>query len=236
MGIDDRNTTRKLEAWVGTLTYHSAVGEMDTEVFGQYLQSIITPLMPASTIREVTRDALAQMSSCDDTGLKGEILKRHTPERMTEHLSLAQEMLTWRSPAQEAEKTQTIGDLIQGWAESTGQNRQDFEARMYPKLEALVQEWQSKTGCLGLTNEVVFQHPKEAGEFMTGFIRLLIEETPHAKLTELLRSAMRTITETPSVDFAPELQGIVRDSCGFTAWKTGRQMGTTLGAWVTSIG
>lgn len=101
---------------------------------------------------------------------------------------------------------------------------------MYPKLEALVQEWQSKTGCLGLTNEVVFQHPQEAGEFMTGFIRLLIEETPHAKLIELLRSAMRTITETPSVDFAAELQGILRDSCGFTAWKTGRHVGATLEA------
>ncbi|MFC2059650.1 hypothetical protein ACFLTZ_00975 [Chloroflexota bacterium] len=230
MEIQNKNIKRKLEAWLSSLIYHSTQGKADIEEFGQRLQGVIAPIVAPEALQEVAHKALSEISSLEThPDLKDKLIEGCTAEKLVERMALTQELLMWKPTLRDG-KPQSIGDLVKGWAELTEQDAGKLQERLYTRLIPLVADWQRKTGCPGFTDEAVFQHPQEAGEFMNKFIRLLIEETPQAKLIELLRSALRTITETPSVDFAAELQGILRDSCGFTTWKTGRQVGATIEA------
>ncbi len=226
----DQKIKRKFDAWLGTLLYHAAQGQADSGVFGERLESIVAPQMPPDAVREAARDALAQMPLWEDlTDLKGEVLKRCTPQRMTEGIGLVQELLAWQPTANDS-GSQTIGDLVRGWAELTRQDSGEFEERLYPKLVPLVAEWQCKTNYPGFTEEAVFQHPQEVGEFMAGLIKVFLEETPQAKLVGLMSVAMSAITETPSADVEAGLQDALREGCAFTAWRTSRQLGDALEA------
>lgn len=222
----------KLDAWLGTLIYHAGQGQADPEAYGQRLQSMVAPLMQADTIQDACRVALAQTPSAEEqSDLKREVMDRFTPDRMT-HLiesTLSIEEFLARRPITDKGTPGIIDRLLNGWAASTDQDADDFKGRVYPSLDQLVAEWQSKTGCLG-TDKMAFRHPKEAGEFMAGLYRLLVEETPEVKLLELVSAEMRTIVDTPVADLQSGLQDILKDGCAFTSWRTCRQLGAALTA------
>lgn len=102
--------------------------------------------------------------------------------------------------------------------------------RLHSKLVPLVKDWENKTGCLGLGNEAVFEHPTEAAQFMAQSVNLLIAETPPANLAHGIRSAMQAVVDNPSSKVEKELHDLLGDASEFTAWKTNRQIGAALEA------
>lgn len=222
---------RKVDAWLGTMLYHSARGQVDSSAFGRQLQSIVGPAIRPQAIQQTFRDAVGQVApGADDLELKGRVLARCTPQRMAEQISFAQEALAWRPLAQKGKKPQTIGEVIQGWAELTGQSPAEFEQRVYPKLKGLLQDWRRKTRCLGLTDEEVFGRPKEAATFLAGFWKVLIEETPEANLAELGNTACTLIAKTPTSKLQAQFHDLLGQASEFTAWRASRETAAALEA------
>jgi hypothetical protein len=226
MEIRARKTERKLEAWLGSLVYHSAQGKADAVDFGQRLRGIIASIVPPEAVREVARQALTQIPSPKAMpDLKGRIVEGCTPERMAHRIGLMRDMFSWCPLLKEGDKPQTVGDFVKGWAELTGRDGGEFERRLYPRLALLVATWQDKTACLGLEDEAVFQHQQEAADFMAGLVNLLIAETPPANLGHAIKSAMQAIVDTPIAGLEKGFHDLFGDASQFTAWEASRQVG-----------
>jgi len=228
MEIRDRKTQGKLQAWVGILIFHSAHGEADTGLLGHRLQSIIAPIVAPEVLQEAARKALNEISSPKAMPeFKNKVVRGCTREKAQERIELMRELLVWR-PVGGDSKCQTLGDLVRCWAELTRQDSGEFEGRFYPKLVPFVADWQRKTRRPGFTDEAVFQHPREGGEFMAGLIKVFLEETPQAKLEELMTTATSAIVETPGDELRKGLKDMLEESCVFTAWQTSRQVSAAL--------
>lgn len=88
MQIQDRKTKRKLEAWAGSLLYHSAEGEVDTDVLGRRLEGIIAPVMAPEAIQEAARKALTESPPMEAVAdLKDKTTQWCTAEKMQELLA-----------------------------------------------------------------------------------------------------------------------------------------------------
>lgn len=222
----DRRIKRKADSWLGTLVYHTARNDIPTQTLSQRLQGIITPLLTPETIKEATNSALGGLSSSDFAiSLKDRMAKRCVSDRVLKHISVMHEVYDWRSISPDAEAPQTLGELIERWAELTKQDEQDFQMRIYPRLVSLSRNWWRKTKALGLTDEEVFKHPEEAAEFMSGLIRLLIAETPTSKMNEIIRLGFQELANTSPDAMQPELQHSLAEAADFTTWRTCNKIG-----------
>ncbi len=222
----DRRIKRKADSWLGTLVYHTARNDIPTQTLSQRLQGIITPLLTPETIKEATNSALGRLSSSDFTiSLKDRMAKGCASDRVLKHISVMHEVYDWRSISPHAEAPQTLGELIERWAELTKQDEQDFQMRIYPRLVSLSRNWWRKTKALGLTDEEVFKHPEEAAEFMSGLIRLLIAETPTSKMNEIIRLGFQELANTSPDAMQPELQHSLAEAADFTTWRTCNKIG-----------
>ena len=98
--------------------------------------------------------------------------------------------------------------------------------RIYPGLESLIQEWWQKTKAPSLTDKNVFEHPKEAAEFTSGLVRLLIAETPTSKMNEIIRLGLQELANTSPDALQTELQHSLAEAADFTTWRTCNEIGS----------
>ena len=123
MDKKDRRIKRKADSWLGTLVYHTARNDIPTQTLSQRLQGIITPSLTPETIKEATNSALGRLSSSDFTiSLKDRMAKGCASDRVLKHISVMHEVYDWRSISPDAEAPQTLGELIERWAELTKQD------------------------------------------------------------------------------------------------------------------
>lgn len=223
----DKKIKRKADSWLGTLVYHTARNDIPTQTLSQRLQGIITPLLTSEAIKEAANSALGGLSSSDfTTSLKDRMAKGCVSDRALKRISVMHEVYDWHSISPDAEEPQTLGELIKRWAELTNQDQQDFQMRIYPRLESLLRKWWRKTKAPGLTDGEVFKDPEEAAEFTSGLIRLLIAETPTSKMNEIIRLGLHELANASPDAMQPELQHSLAEVADFTTWRTCNEIGS----------
>jgi hypothetical protein len=138
---------------------------------------------------------------------------RFTASQVLEYIHLAQD--TYKGYPDNSGNT--IGELVKCWAHCTGQDLSDFEDRVYPKIEALVEIWQDRTGNLGLTNEEVLKWPTEAAEFGSAFLMVLLEGTPPSNLAESILGFLQAIKKSANYISDSSFRNQLEKACFYKA-------------------
>ena len=220
--MSHRKTNRRAEEWIGSIVSHRARGEVDYEKFGERLHNIIDQRTAGINIQGVVATTLPQINS---DVKRDKIPFQCATDRITHHMLTAKAWNDLSPMDSGCESPDTIGSMVRGWAEVMGQDSGEFEKRTYPALQSLVEEWQLKTGALGFTEKEVFDHPREAGDFVAAFVNLLLKETPRAILANIVTSIISEVTDTPSGALEAGLREPMKKVCQFEASRTISDLG-----------
>jgi len=221
----------KIRAWLGVLLCRCAVGHVDLDSFRQRLQSAIDPVFRSGFLLQALNDAVCQSISKPSTSdFKKRFIRKCEVDKIEKYTLMVQEMRKSGVLEDKERKPLTLGDLVKAWARCTGQNPHDFEKRICPGLTGLVEEWQLRTGCSGLTDVDCLLHPREAATFLDSFNKLLMKETPESNLLDTFRSITKVLQKKPSANLTNTMRTLTGKVCHFITWETEKQFSEGLGS------
>jgi hypothetical protein len=225
----EKTAKKRVKAWLGTLIYRCAQGQVNRNIFKQRLQSAIDPVVNLELIQQATDGVYSEIASQNGKShLKGKLLAKWKSKKAEMYLLLVQEMFESGVLKENGKESLTLGELVATWATLTNQDLDEFARKVYPKLNILVKKWQLKTGCYGLTDDDCFQHPRGAAIFFKIFYRILINETPEVNLFNALDNGFHLLKEKPTAKSLVTIRKLFGKVSDFITWRTIRLINTVL--------
>jgi len=203
-GQEIKTLRKKAKSWLAILTYYCAQGQISLDVTSQRLRSLYKPIFRPELLQGVISSTLSQVTSQKETpALKKRLMSRRASKRIESRTTEYLEILDRKTLGKAKQANCTLGRLLASWAVLTDQAPKDFIVRVYPSIGRLHEKWQKRTSCRGFSDDDCLSHPQEFAEFMSGFYRILIQETPEEKLKHVITegiSALGSIIETRGLD------------------------------------
>ena len=198
-----RTLRKKAKSWLAILTYYSAQGKVNLDILSQRLQSLFRPVLKPEIIRETIRNAIpTALNKKDTAGIKKRIVSRLTPGKV-ERRMLDYSLAIGRKNLAQKKNAFTLGRFVIIWAILTYQSTQEFLIKVIPGINRIYRDWHKATGCSGLSDEECRSHPRESARFWSGFLRILIQETPEENLINFIQGgiqALGAVVEMPGLD------------------------------------
>ena len=198
-----RTLRKKAKSWLAILTYYSAQGKLNLAILSQRLQSLFRPVLKPEIIRETIRNAIpTSLNEKDTAGIKKRIVSRLTPGKV-ERRMLDYSLTIGRKNLAQKKNSFTLGRFVIIWAVLTHQSTQEFLIKVEPGINRIYQDWHKATGCSGLSDEECRSHPRESARFWSGFLRVLIQETPEENLINFVQGgieALGAVVGMPGLD------------------------------------
>jgi hypothetical protein len=189
---------RKPQSSLASLMYHLAQGPVETEPFTTLLQQIYSDRIIANPVNnDMLKNSLAQVQL-------GKLPKTKRHRRKFTHFLKIQKQNVEDRKQPSDNPPLTIGQVVNSWAELTGQDETEFAVKVYPKIRKLANEYYQATGHLGCTDNQAYENPESAFNFMTDLFNILIEETPADKKDSLVEQ-IKTILFTSGAQSAVEI-------------------------------
>ena len=223
---------KKARSWLGVFVYDSALGKADRNLFAERLKAIINPMLMLKNLQGFANDNQIFDITEAGTAIKKRLLKTLTPEKYRERFTISQEILEYTPSSEKIEtpgSSNTFQSLILGWARITGQEL-SFVRKVADRLQIYYEEWQLETGCCDFSDFAVMQHPQEYGEFLSGFSRILIDETPDKNMSKAVESFNQVIQEISEKDFHSAMQEAISPVVTLITKETGERLISTLKA------
>jgi hypothetical protein len=196
-----RTMRRKAQSWLGILVYDSARGQVDRGVFTERLKATIGPVLNLKYLQAIVKiDPPRVYSEEASAAIKKTLLRRQTSDKYRERITMLNEIRENASLDERMENSKSpniFATLTLNWAKIMGQNM-DFAQRVSERFNELFEEWQKETGCHDFSDLEVTEHPQEYGNFLAGFTRILLEETPNKDISnsgEFFRQAIQEVSE-----------------------------------------
>lgn len=214
---------RKTKNWPVIFISDAASGRDNTERFGESLGAIVTKQITPQRLSKAIDDLASGVElSGDASEVKAKLGGNSTARKMKESMALLHEMQEAGLVGQnEALKQLTLGDMVVIWARLTGQDPAKLFEKLKPRIDRLVKEWWDKTGCSGLTDKEVSQHPEDAARFFTGLHRVLLAETSDENLAHTLRVLLSLLRKN-RIRIAP-VGDLIHKATRLMVWRTARQ-------------
>jgi hypothetical protein len=184
---------KKTKSWLASLTYHAAQGNINLNILSQRLMSLYQPVFKPEILRETMRNAIpTSLNEKDTAGIKKRIASRLTPGKV-ERRMLDYSLAISRKNLAQKKKSSTLGRFVIIWAVLTHQSTQEFLIKVEPGINRIYQDWYKATGCSGLSDEECRSHPRESARFWSGFLRVLIQETPEENLINFVQGGIQAL-------------------------------------------
>ena len=198
----NKHWQRKTQSLLASLMYRLAQGPIETEPFATSLQQIYSDRITANPVNsDVLKNSLTQVQL-------GKLPKTKRHRRKFTHFLKIQKQNVEDRKQPSDNPPLTIGQVVNSWAELTGQDETEFAVKVYPKIRKLANEYYQATGHLGCTDSQAYENPESAFNFMTDLFNILIEETPADKkdfLVEQIKTTLSTSGTQSAVEIDNEL-------------------------------
>jgi len=200
---DIKALRKKAKSWLAILIYQCARGQTQLDALNQRLMSLYQPVFKPEILRETIRNAIpTSLNEKDTAGIKKRIVSRLTPGKV-ERRMLDYSLAIGRKNLAQKKKSSTLGRFVIIWAVLTHQSTQEFLIKVIPGINRIYRDWHKATGCSGLSDEECRSHPRESARFWSGFLRILIQETPEENLINFVQGgiqALGAVVEMPGLD------------------------------------
>lgn len=178
---------RKPQSSLASLMYRLAQGSVETEPFTSLLQQIYSDRITANPVNnDALKNSLAQIQL-------GKLPKTKRYRRKFAHFLKIQKQNVEDRKQPSDNPLLTIGQVVNGWAGLTGQDKTEFVSKVCPKIRMLAIEHYQAIGHLGCTDSQAYENPESAFNFMTDLFNILIEETPADKKDSLVEQIKTTL-------------------------------------------
>ena len=178
---------RKTQSLLASQIHRMAQGPVETEPFTSSLQQIYSDRITANPVNtDVLQNSLEQVQL-------GKLPKTKRHCRKFVHFLKIQKQNVEDRKQPFDNPPLTIEQVVNGWAELTGQDETEFASKVYPKIRKLAIEYYQATGHLGCTDSHAYENPESAFNFMTDLFNILIEETPADKKDSLVEQIKTTL-------------------------------------------
>lgn len=199
-----RTLREKARSWLASLAYHSAQGRANFDIFSQRLQFLFKPVLKADILHEAVNEAIPEgIEAKEAANIKKRMMSRLTPDKMHKRMLYYHTIYSSKAIVKNKPDSLTLGRLLITWAVLTDQSPQDFITRLSSNVIQLYKEWRDTTGCLGLSDEECYSHPKESARFWSGIWRTLIRATTEDKLIHFMHTgieAIRAVARVPGLE------------------------------------
>lgn len=190
-----RALKKKARSWLASLIYYSARREVNVDTFNRRLRSIFEPVLKTDILKEAIKDALPETIQIKEAmGIKKRMMSSLTPDKVHKRMLSYPRIPSKKMPIKDKADSFTLGKLIIGWALLTDQFPPDFMGRVSLNVTRLYLEWRDTTGCLGLSDEECYAHPKESARVWSGIYRALIRETPVENLVYFMQTGIEALS------------------------------------------
>jgi hypothetical protein len=190
---DIKALRKKAKSWLAILIYQCARGQTQLDALNQRLMSLYQPVFKPETLRETIRNAMpTSLNEKDTAGIKKRIVSRLTPGKV-ERRMLDYSLAIGRKNRAQKKNAFTLGRFVIIWAVLTHQSTQEFLIKVEPGINRIYQDWHKATGCSGLSDEECRSHSRESARFWSGFLRILIRETPEENLTNFVQGGIQAL-------------------------------------------
>ena len=227
-----RNLRKKAKSWLASLTYYSAQGKVNVDTFSLRLQSLFKPVLKPDILKEAVKDAIPEtIEPKEATGIKKRIMGRLTPDKIHRRMLNYPQISGKKIPVKDKTNSLTLGRLLIVWAVLTDQSPHDLIGRVSSDVTRLYIEWRDSTGCLGLSDEECYGHPKESAQLWSGIYRTLIRETPAENLVHFIHvgiKALGAVIEMPGLE--KEIYKLLSQASRFVAEDVARKIESALNA------
>ena len=184
---------KKAKSWLAILTYQCTRGQTQLDALNQRLMSLYQPVFKPEIIRETIRNAIpTSLNEKDTAGIKKRIVSRLTPGKV-ERRMLDYSLAIGRKNLAQKKNSFTLGRFVIIWAVLTHQSTQEFLTKVIPGINRIYRDWHKATGCSGLSDEECRSHPRESARFWSGFLRILIQETPEENLINFVQGGIQAL-------------------------------------------
>lgn len=188
-----RTLRSKVKSWLAILTYQCARGQAQLDALNQRLMSLYQPVFKPEILRETIRNAIpTSLNEKDTAGIKKRIVSRLTPGKV-ERRMLDYSLAIGRKNLAQKKNAFTLGRFVIIWAVLTHQSTQEFLIEVIPGINRIYRDWHKATGCSGLSDEECRSHPRESARFWSGFLRILIQETPEENLINFVQGGIQAL-------------------------------------------
>ena len=197
----NRQGQRKAQSLLALLTYRLAQGSVETEPFATSLQQIYSDRITANP---VNTDALKNPQAQVQLSLP----KTKRIKRKFVHFVKLQKQNAKDRKQPPDNPPLTIGQVVNGWAELTGQDETGFASKVCPKIKKLLIEQYKAIGHRGFTDSQTYENPESTFNFMADLLNILVEETPADKkdfLVEQIKTTLFTSGTQSAVEVDNEL-------------------------------
>ncbi len=193
-GQEIRILRKKTKSWLASLTYYSASGNVNVDTFSQRLQSIFKSVFKSDVLQRAVKGTIPEtIEAKRATVIKKRLMSRLSPDKMYKRMLSYPRIHTTKTLGKDGSSPFTLGRLLIAWAVLTDQPPQKFILKVYQKVNRLYLKWRDSSGCLGLSDEECYSHPKESARFLSGICRILIQATPEENLVLFIQSGIKTL-------------------------------------------
>lgn len=193
---------RKTQALLALLIYQLARGSFEKEPFADRLQQLTED---AIIVNPVDLEALIDAPLKVD--LSGLLKNKKLEKKFVRFAMVYQRHI--KETVQPADGISlTLGDILNSWADLTGQDKGKFVSIICPGIKTLLIEYNKQTGKLDFSDEQTIAHPKEAFNFMRNLLSLMVKETPPDKmnfLSQKLRTALKIYDSSSAAEVKKEI-------------------------------
>ncbi len=190
---------RATQAWFALLLYSIAQGPVDTKPFTSILEQICGNRIKNT---DIDSSVLARLPTHVDFA---KLVKKKRFKRKSDELRHAYQQYAKEINQSPDDAPLTIGDIVNGWADLTGQDRAEFTLKVGPNISSLIE-----TNDL---NSRAKQDPENdqteaAFKFMEDTFLILMEETPQDKqdaLVAQIKDAILNNSFHSDIDLPDEL-------------------------------
>lgn len=198
-----RTLRNKVKSWLAILTYQCARRQTQLDALNQRLMSLYQPVFKPEILRETIRNAIpTSLNEKDTAGIKKRIVSRLTPGKVERRMFDYSLAISRKNMAQK-KNAFTLGRFVIIWAVLTHQSTQEFLIKVIPGINRIYRDWHKATSCSGLSDEECRSHPRESARFWSGFLRILIQETPEENLINFVQGGIQALgafVEMPGLD------------------------------------
>ena len=221
---------RKAKSWLTMLIFYCAMGQTQLDVLSQRLKSLYEPVLSPEILQGIVRSAIPRILDKKETAeIKKRIMNRLTPNKFERRMLSLPQIPSETTPVGVKPNSFTLGRLVGVWTVLTDQPLEEFMVRVYPAIDHLYREWYETTGCCGLSYEDCNNHPKESGQFWSGFCRALIQATPQENLSRFIQSGIQTLSNRhqPTGTDWP-INELLSQACNLIVQDTAQQIDSAL--------
>lgn len=183
-----------MKSWLAILTYNCSRGQNQFDVLSQRLQALFKPVVRPEFLQETIKNAVLETIDVKKaTSIKKRIMSRLTPNKVHRRMLNYPQIPGKKILAKDKTNSFTLGKLLITWAVLTHQSTQEFLIKVIPGINRIYQDWHKATGCSGLSDEECRSHPRESARFWSGFLRVLIQETPEENLINFVQGGIQAL-------------------------------------------